>query len=713
MKECGADIKCLFEPRSIAVVGASHDTKKIGFKILQNIVAGGYKGKIYPINPQGGEILGLKVYKRLEDIGEPVDVASISIPAKFIYDCMQSCANAGVKFASIITSGFSEVGNTAEEQKIVAFAREHGIRILGPNIFGVYSASGSLNATFGPSNILSGGVAIITQSGALGLAMIGKTAVEGIGLSAIVSVGNKTDVDEADLLEYLVPHAQTRVILMYVEGVHEGEKFVQALKKATRVKPVIVIKSGRSKRGAQAAASHTGSLAGSDEIFDSVMQQCGVMRAESVKEAFNWCNYFYHAPRSAGENTLIITNGGGIGVMATDACEKYNVPLIDQPDRLREIFKGVTPDFGSTKNPIDLTGQASPADYKAALAAALKTPDIHSVIGLYCETAVFTAESLYTVVDEAAREYEKGGKPLIFCLFGGENTEKCIVPLKHRGAPVFDDVYDGVACMGALYAQARTVKTPVEAPETARVDTAAIGGIVDGALKDGRSFLLAHEGQQVMAAAGIPVPGSAIAHSAQEAAAAADRIGYPVVMKVVSRDILHKSDAGGVVLNLENAQAVARAYETILTKCKAYNPKAVIDGIEVAQMVRRGTELIVGARRDAGFGPIVMVGLGGVYVEVMKDVTFRAVPMGRGEIRAMIEKIRSYALLKGVRGEARRDIEKVEDAILKLGAIIAQCPQITDIEINPLMVYAQGQGAMAVDVRVLVRGADGKTAKGH
>lgn len=311
MEDSNLNIKYLFEPESIAVIGAARDENKIGYKILKNILTGGYQGKIYPVNPQGGEILGLKAYRNIEEVNGPVEVASIVIPAKFVYEAVKSCARKKVKYLTIISSGFSEIGNNEEERRIISYANEHHMRILGPNIFGIYSAAASLNATFGSSGIIPGRVAIITQSGALGVAMIGKTTVENIGLSAIVSVGNKTDVDEADLLEYLVNDDHTKIVLMYIEGVRNGERLIQAVKMTTQKIPVVVIKSGRSERGAIAAASHTGSLAGSDEIFEAIMRQCGVLRAENVEEAFNWCKFLANTPFPSGENTVIVTNGGG------------------------------------------------------------------------------------------------------------------------------------------------------------------------------------------------------------------------------------------------------------------------------------------------------------------------------------------------------------------------------------------------------------------
>jgi acetyltransferase len=696
------DIRYLFEPRSIAVIGASRDPGKIGYKVVENIVAGGYKGRIYPINPGGDDIMELPAHESVDSVEGEVDVACIVVPAHKVFSAVESCARKRVKHIMIITSGFSEVGNGAEERKIVAFARQNGMRIMGPNMFGLYSSSSSLNATFGPRDIRAGGVAIITQSGALGLAMIGKTSVENIGLSAICSVGNKSDIDEADLLEYLVPHEDTKVILMYIEGVRQGERFIRALKKATQVKPVVVVKSGRSKRGAAAAASHTGSLAGADNIFDAIMRQCGALRAETVKEAFDWSSFMSNNPLPDGQETVIITNGGGIGVMATDASEKYGVPLYENMGILKEIFSPVTPDFGSMKNPIDITGQAQSVHYDAALDAALSCEDIHAVIALYCETAVFDATQLPAMIKNSYDKFRKERKPILFSLFGGENTERCVTELSREHVPVYSDVYEAVSPLGAMYAYRRHLAQYDAAVDTFDLDVNAINAIVAGARSEERYFLLTSEAQEIMKIADIQIPRTMIARSLTQAVAASHRTGYPVVMKVVSKDIIHKSDAGGVALDLVNEKEVIDAYEAIMRSCRAHVPGAHIEGVEIAEMVSPGTELIAGAKIDPSFGPIVMVGLGGIYVEVMKDVAFRACPLNRSEVLSMIEQIRSYPLLLGVRGEKTKDIGSLVDIILRLGYIADRCRGISDVEINPVMVYNQGMGSKAVDVRILL-----------
>ena len=696
------EMRSLFEPRAIAVIGASANPEKIGYRIVENIVRSGYPGGVFPINPRGGEILGLRVCATLAEVEEQVDVAVIAIPAGRVLDAVEACGVKGVKNLVIITSGFSEVGNLETERQIVRAAREHGMRVLGPNIFGVYSAKSSLDATFGPGGITPGPVAIITQSGALGIAMIGKTATESVGLSALVSVGNKADIDEADLLEYLATDDRTRAILMYVEGVKHGDRLQRTLAEVTCRKPVVVIKSGRSKRGSMAAASHTGSLAGADEVFDSVMRQCGVLRAESIQEAFTWIRYLASTPLPPGDEAVIVTNGGGIGVMATDACEKHGVALYDDQAVLVETFSGVMPDFGSSKNPVDLTGQATAEDYARSLDAVLAEDRMHAAIALYCETALFDTDQFAGLLRKVYARYRRR-KPIVFSLFGGERIEAVIRDLRGEGIPVFGDVYEAVSSLGALYRVRRRMRQRVEAQETVELPIAEIRRVLEAARADGRTFLLAPEAAQVAAYLGLDMPKSILAGNLDEAIRAAGEVGYPVAMKIVSKDIVHKSDAGGVALGLENEDEVIDAYQAILRSCRAHVPDAVVDGIEVVEMVCPGVETIVGARQDPSFGPVVMFGLGGIYVEVMKDVAFRAAPIGRSTAREMISDLRSYPLLLGVRGERRKDIDAIADVVVKLSHLIDRCRDIADIEVNPLIVYDHGQGTRTVDMRILTK----------
>jgi len=696
------EMRSLFEPRAIAVIGASENPEKIGHRIVENIIRSGYEGGVFPINPKGGEILGLQAYADLSDVEEAIDVAVIAIPAGRVLSVVEACGAKGVKHLVVITSGFSEVGDLETERRIVHVARDHGMRVLGPNIFGIYSAASSLDATFGPGGITPGPVAIITQSGALGIAMIGKTAAESVGLSALVSVGNKADVDEADLLEYLASDKRTRAILMYVEGVKDGERLQETLAEVTRHKPVVVIKSGRSKRGSMAAASHTGSLAGADEVFDSVMRQAGVLRAESVQEAFSWARYLASTPLPSGDEAVIVTNGGGIGVMATDACEKHGVLLYDDQAVLADTFAGVMPDFGSSKNPVDLTGQATADDYAQSLDAVLAEDRMHAAIALYCETALFDTSRFADLLRDVYARY-RSEKPIVFSLFGGERIDAVIRDLRGEGIPVFGDVYEAVSALGALYRVRRRIGETPEEPETIDLPIDEIRAVLRGARDDGRAFLLAPEAAQVAGHLGLDMPRSIVARNLDEAVEAAGEIGYPVVMKIVSKDIVHKSDAGGVALDLENEEEIVDAYQAILRSCRAHVPDAVIEGVEIVEMVRSGVETIVGARRDPSFGPVVMFGLGGIYVEVMKDVSFRAAPIGRSTARAMISDLRSYPLLLGVRGESRKDIDAIAAVVSKLSHLIDRCREIADIEVNPLIVYDHGEGTRTVDMRILIK----------
>jgi len=699
------DIKYLFEPRSVVVVGASSKVGKLGHTVVSNLVSGGYRGKIYPVNPAGGEILGIPVYREISSIPGEIDLSVIVIPAAAVFDAVKGCADKGARFTAIITSGFSEIGNVEEEKRIIDYARQHDMRVLGPNIIGIYSSVASMNATFGPGGIPAGNVAIVTQSGALGVAMIGKAKVENIGLSAIVSVGNKADVDEVDILNYLAADSNTKVIMMYIEGVTHGETFVGVLKSTSKVKPVVVVKSGRSKRGAMAAASHTGSLAGEDKVFDDIARQCGVIRAEGIQEALEWCKYLATTPEPQGENAVIITNGGGIGVLTADACEKYSINLYDNLPDMKKTFAGVVPEFGSTKNPIDITGQATADDYLAAINAAIGNVNINSIICLGCESGVFEPDK-FAVQAEQLFQTGKVSKPLVFSFVGGAEVENTIERLKILGVPIFNDVLQATSCLGAIYSNYHQKQELPVYDEQLEIDDMAIHSVIDAVRSDNRRFLFSYEARMITQAIGIGTPAGNIAHTLDEAVSFAETIGYPVVMKIVSRDIVHKSDAGGVALDIDDSKEVADAYEAILASCRQFNPNARIEGIEVSEQVKHGVETIVGARRDLSFGPIVMFGLGGIYVEVMKDIAFRAFPLGRGEAMKMISEIKTYPLLLGVRGEKRRDIDALADAVLRVGTVLNKFRDISDIEINPLIAYEHGDGVRAVDVRILLSGKE-------
>lgn len=699
-----SQIKHLFEPRAVAIIGASYNSEKVGYKILENIINGGYRGKIFPVNPKNGEILGREVCKSILDINEKIDLAILAIPADKIYGAVRECAEKKVKFLAIVASGFAEIGNGEEEKKIASFARKNGVRILGPNIFGIYSAKASLNATFGAKVGEPGGVAIITQSGALGIALMGKTQTEGIGLSSIVFVGNKADINEADLLPYFSQDEKTKVIFIYLEGVKNGEKFAQSLRETTKKKPVIILKAGLSERGARAAVSHTGSLAGEARIFSAVTDQCGAIRAGSLSEAIDWLKFLSAAPLLKGGNTLIITNGGGMGILATDACEKYGLNLYDNQTVLDKSFSKLIPGFGSIKNPIDITGQATDEDYKKALLEALNNNNYHSVICLGCETAVLDNKKLAGVFREIYQK-TKAVKPVVFAFVGGSEVEEKLLSLQKEGVPIFAEIQQAVSCLGVLYQHKRNIKKQETVSEKKANSELflPINKIIDKAEKAGERLLSPSGSKKVLEHLDIPTPKFGYAKNSPEAVKIAKEIGFPVTLKVVSKDIIHKTDAGGVVLNITNSRGITSACASIKKSCHKFNPGAKIEGFEISKMIEGGIELIVAAKKDRDFGTIVMFGLGGIYVEVFKDVSFRSFPLSIDEAEEMIKEIKAYRLLAGARGEKRSDIKAIAKTIFKLGELVENCPKIDSIELNPLKVFEEGRGITALDVRVLLK----------
>ena len=452
-------LDALFNPRSVAIVGASRKPGKIGHEILRNLIEYGFSKKVYPVNPNAQEILGIKSYPSVKNIPDEVDMAVISVPAEKVLDAVKDCGEKGVKVLVVITSGFSEVGNEELERKMVELAHKYGMRILGPNIFGIVYTPQRMNATFGPRDILPGSIAFITQSGALGIALMGWTILEEIGLSAIVSMGNMADIDVAEVSEYLANDPNTKVITIYLEGLKPGtgSRFLNVMRNVTMKKPVIVVKAGRSERGAAAAASHTGSLAGSDKVYDAAMRQAGILRALNIEEMFDWARAFALLPLPKGENTVIITNGGGAGVMATDAAEDYGVKLYDPPEDVKNKFRKYMPWFGSPKNPVDLTGMATPKEYYGAVKEALYEDRIHNIVVLYCRTAVCDPMELAKALANAVREAKKDGieKPITVAMIGGEDVAKAMKYLNRNSIPAYPIPERAVSAMGVLIKYAR------------------------------------------------------------------------------------------------------------------------------------------------------------------------------------------------------------------------------------------------------------------
>ncbi len=683
------NINAIFRPKRIAVVGASNDSKKIGHQILKNIIEGGFQGEIIPINPSASEVLGQKTFRSLSEVDPGVDLVIIAIPAPLVLAAMEECAKCRVQAVAIITSGFGEVGKIAEELKLKKIADDHNIALLGPNIFGIAYAPSRLNASFGPKDIFPGKIAFITQSGALGIGLMGWTVMKKIGLAALVNVGNKADIDEQDLIEFFNKDENVNVLLMYMEGIKDGKKFLK-----TKIeKPTVILKVGRSTRGAQAAASHTGSLSGSDKIYDAVFNQLGILRASTFTEAFSWARAL-SLPLPKGDDTIIITNGGGIGVATTDECEKYGIKILDDPKWLEERFRSTMPDFGSTKNPIDVTGGAGVEGYRQALKIAFAEDRIKAVIVLYCETAVTDPMDIAKVVKECFEEVGRN-KPVVVSMVGGELTRDALVYLNENFIPASSLVDVSVSALNIVYKwrdiKARPASTAIleQAPQE-------VHAIFDSVRREGRDILMEHEARKVLELCGVPTPKWAFVANVQEAIMAAETQNlYPLAMKIASPEIVHKSDVGGVVLNIRDKEELREKFNAMMANIARLQPTAKLLGVNLIQMVS-GIECIVGMTTDPQFGPAVMFGLGGVFVEALKDVAFRIVPFDAREAERLIGDIKAKKILDGFRG-MKADQPSIIRTLL---AIQKLAPLVKEIDINPLL--SNASGSYAVDARIVL-----------
>ena len=693
----------VIEPKTVAVIGASATPGKIGYSVVQNLVNDGFKGTIYPINPGVDEILGLKAYPSIADVPTNVDAAIITIPAKAVLSVIDDCGKKGVKGIIVITSGFSETGNRELEQELVSKAHANGIRVLGPNIIGVLSNSASFNGSFAPFLPYSGKGALISQSGALLIALDAATYTRRVGFEKLISIGNMADIDFADLIEWLDKDPNTSCISLYIEGFKNGRSFMEVAQKTS--KPIVALKAGVSEHGAAAAASHTGSLAGAAKVYGAAFQQSGVIQASDLNNLFDRTLALSLQPPLKGDNLLIITNGGGVGVLATDAAEKYGIPLKFAPKDVQAELKKHMPEFGSAKNPVDLTGQAGYDWYYESLRYAIGHEWVDGVVVLYCETAVTNpleiAQGLKKAIDEAGAK----DKPVTVSFVGGEKSDEGIRWLVENGIPAYTAPDLAVNAMAALREYARSRELISSAPDAEfEVDEKLAREIIKNAREDGRDSLTEIEAKEVFRAYGLPTTTTKLARTADEAVELAKKIGFPVVMKIVSPDILHKSDAGGVKVNIKDEQAAREAYHTILDNAKAYKADANIHGVAVQEMAPWGTEVILGSVNDPTFGPTMMFGLGGIFVEVLKDVTFRVAPVSQNQAKNMLGEIRGAPILRGVRGEAPRDQKALAETISRYSKMILDLrDEISESDANPVLVYEEGKGIKVVDARIILK----------
>jgi len=693
----------LFRPKSIAIVGASSTPGKIGHTVVKNLMESKYEGGIYPVNPSADEILGFKVYNSVLDIPDPVEAAVITIPAKFVLEIVKECGQKGVKGLIVITSGFSEVGDVELEKELVRTAHEYNMRVLGPNVVGTLSNSDKLNASFAPFLPLNGEASLVTQSGALLIAMDAITYSRRIGFDKMISIGNMSDVNFSDTVAWLNQDENTKCISLYIEGLQDGSRFIRESAKAS--KPIVVLKAGVSEHGAAAAASHTGSLAGAQKVYSAAFKQAGAIQATDLNDLFDCTLALSLQPPMVGDNVLILTNGGGVGVLATDAAESAGIPLKFAPDSVQEELKKNMPSFGSAKNPVDLTGMAGNDWYYKSTKFAFAHSWVEGLVVLYCETAMTNPMEIAQSIHKAVTETGIKDKPITVSFVGGERSEEAMQWLVEQGIPAYNAPDLAVHAMGTLheYAQLKDINSdPID--NNVVVDQKAARQVIKKVREDGRNSLTEIESKQIFSAYKMPTAQSILATSEDEAVKTAKEIGYPVVLKIVSPDILHKSDAGGVEVNIKTDEEVRNAYHLILDNAKKYKADANIHGILIQEMAPWGTETIIGSVNDPSFGATVMFGLGGIFVEVLKDVTFRVAPISNREARIMLDEIRGGPILDGVRGESPRDKEALA-RVLELYALMIKDleDEIKESDANPVLVYEAGKGVKVVDARIILK----------
>jgi 4-hydroxybutyryl-CoA synthetase (ADP-forming) len=689
-------------PQSIAVIGAS-EKPGVGKAIFSNII-NGYKGKIYPITPSNPTVFGLKAYKSVLDIPEEVDLAVVATPNKIVPAVMEEVGKKKIKGAIIVSAGFKEVDEHGArlEKEIASIGKKYGIRIIGPNCLGIMSLSQSsmMNATFLKITPKYGGIALVSQSGAICAATVEDANAQGIGFSKVISMGNKVDMDENDILELLSEDPETKVIVMYLEDIHDGRRFLEIAKKITvdSKKPIIVLKAGRTPEGAKAAMSHTGALMGSDEIYDSLFIQSGVIRVDAMQDLFDLSTAFSKQPVPPAQGgVVIVSNAGGPAIISTDACSKYGLKMADISLSTEAIAK-VIPPHGSARNPVDIVGDADYNLFEKVLVEVLSNQNVGSVVTMCTPSATLDYNELARTIVKTSKGT---GKTMLAALMGlAEGTENKQI-LSDGDIPHFMYAEPAIKTLNAMYSYRDWLGSPRGTFRQFKVDKEKVKAIFDNIIQQGRINVLEEEGYEVLTSYGFSTPKKILGTTEEECAKAAkDEIGYPVVMKIVSPDIIHKSDAGGVKVGLKNDNEIKAAFKEIMNNAKSYKSDARIKGILVQEMITSAKEIILGAKHDPLFGPLVMVGLGGIYVEVLKDVVFRLAPIDEQEAEKMIESIKAIKLLKGIRGEAPSDLAAVADSLQRLSQLITDFPEIEEFDINPLLVLERGKGVRVVDVRI-------------
>ncbi len=694
-------LNALFSPSSITIIGASESPDKVGYALLHNIIESGFAGKIYPVNPTKTEILGIRCYKKLESIEEKIDLAIVVIPAPVVLQTLEKCGKRGVGAAIVISAGFRETGREGlrAERRIADIAVRYSMPILGPNCLGFISTLVPMNATFAAGMPPRGNITLMSQSGALCTSILDIALAEDVGFSHFVSLGNKAHLNEIDFLNAWAEMAEAHVVLAYLEGITDGARFIDVARQFTKKKPIIAIKAGVTSSGSRAVSSHTGALAGSERAYEAAFKQAGVLRAGSVEELFDYAIAFSRQPLPRNDSVAIVTNAGGPGIMATDAIERSGLRLASFANETMESLRQALPPAASVLNPVDLLGDASTQRYHAALQLVLADP--HPGALLVIVTPQF-ATRLDEIAEVVAGVADGIDLPVFTCFMGEASIRNAVKILTEHDVPNYISPEAAIRALAGMANQRRWREEPAEPYEVLDLNTEHVLETFERVRREGRVKIGDAEARTILEAYRIPVPASKLCRTADEAVAFANETGYPVVMKIASPDILHKTDIGGVRLNIQTPAEVADSFDLLTLRTMKYMPEAEVWGCLVQQQLTGGKEVIIGMTRDPQFGPLVMFGLGGIYVEALKDVSFRIAPFTRRDAYGMMREMRSFSLLQGVRGEPASDIHAVADILLKVSQLVTDFPDILELDINPLMVFENGRGVMGIDMRLVL-----------
>lgn len=701
-------INSIFRPKSIAVVGASSRKGTVGNDVLRNLLFSEYQGPVFPVNPKANALYGVHCYKGLSDLPEVPELAVMVVPPQAVITSVQESIKLGVKAFCVISAGFKEVGGEGIvlQNRLSAIVKEAGTPLVGPNCLGVINTDDDirLNATFARKMPAHGTLAFVSQSGALCTSVLDYAEERGMGFSKFVSFGNKGDVNEIDLLDYLAQDEKTKVIAMYLEDIQDGRRFIETVRRIfwETGKPMLCLKSGRSAEGAKAVSSHTGSLAGSDSIYDALLIQSGVQRVDTISELFDYASLYTTQPLPRGGRVAIITNAGGPGIMATDAAVRFGLTLAELTDATKEKLRPALPPTAALHNPVDVIGDAHSDRYKAAIRTVMEDENVDLGVVILTPQSMTDIEETAAVVPEAIKGIDK---PVVCSFMGVKDVAAGVAILRKAGVPNYAFPEDAVKSLAASHRLATLHDVPrrqvMEFPD---VDVAKASQIIQEFLKGKEErYLTQAECRSIFECYKLPVLKSDVAKSADEAVAIARRIESPVAMKIMSGDVVHKFDAGGVMLKVQGDDAARRAYDSIISNVKSHVPNARIDGVLVEQMAKKGPEVIIGATRDARFGALIMFGLGGTLVEVLKDVSFRLAPMWQISAEKMVREIKAFQVLDGFRGTPPADIDAIVNTLLRVSTLVCNHPEIAEMDINPLIVHAKGEGASVADGRIMLR----------